>query len=242
MSPSSDAVWLSPFIFTGRIRRRRDATLSLVDVSELDAVVAVERVLRRPESVVDFSGQDITLRGESAVELEDDRIALFAADGWLYGESLALIEVARMDERQGNAEKRIKDAEQRAAVEALRNRLRRADLVVVARVETTSPRGGKELPPTSEHDPLWWEAFLDVESVEQGKAPRQLRVLYPSSLDEYWYESPKFAAGDEGVFLLQRDQKELGPAQYRARGYTALDPSDFHPRERLDELRALLRR
>lgn len=242
MSPAKDEVWLAPFVFTGRVRKRRAATLELVEVSELDAIVSVERVLRRPEGVVDFSGEDITLRGESAVALEDDRVALFAADGWLYGESLALIEVARMDERERSAEKQIRDAEQHASVEALGDRVRRANLVVVAKVEKTSPRGGKELPPTSEHDPVWWEAFLAVESVEQGKAGRQLRVLYPSSLDEFWYESPKFAAGDEGVFLLQRDQKERGPAQYRVRGYTALDPLDFHPRERLDELRALLRR
>lgn len=241
MSPTAD-VWLSPFIFTGKIRKRRAATLSLVDVSELDAVIAVERVLRRPPGVVDFSGQDVTLRGSSAVELDDDRAALFAANGWLYGDSLALIEVARMDERQSDAEKRIKEAEQRAATEALRSRLQRADLVVVAVVASTSPRGEKEAPPTSEHDPLWWEATLKVESVEKGQAPRQLRVLYPTSLDEYWYECPKFAPGDEGVFLLQRDQKEHGPTQYRVRGYTALHPLDFHPRERLDELRGLLRR
>jgi len=242
MSPTVD-VWLSPFIFTGKIRKRLAATLSLVDVSELDAVIAVERVLRRPPGVVDFTGQDVTLRGASAVELDDDRTALFAANGWLYGESLALIEVARMDERQSNAERQIKEAEQRAAAEALRDRLRRADLVVVAVVERTNPAGDKEQPPTSEHDPLWWEAWLEVESVEKGDAPRQqLRVLYPSSTDEFWYESPKFKAGDEGVFLLQRDQKEHGPVQYRVRGFTALHPLDFHPRERLDELRRLLGR
>jgi hypothetical protein len=242
VSPNTDAVWLAPFIFTGKVRKRRAATLSLVDVSELDAVIAVDRVLRRPAGVVDFSGQEITVRGRSAVEFDDDRTALFAADGWLYGESLALVGVARMDERQSNAEERIKQAEQRAAVEALRDRLRRADLVVTAVVKKTNPRGDKEMPPVSEHDPLWWEAWLKVESVEKGKVQRQLRVLYPSSTDEFWYESPKFAPGDEGVFLLQRDQKERGPTQYRVRGYTALHPLDFHPRERLDELRALLRR
>ena len=242
MSPNADAVWLSPFIFTGQVRKRRAATLSLVDVSEFDAIIAVERVLRRPPGVVDFSGLEVTLRGDSAVELADGRTALFAADGWLYGESLALIEVTRMDERQGNAEQKIKQAEERAAVEALRARLRRANLVIVAVVEKTNPRGDKELPPVSEHDPLWWEAWLKVESVERGKVPRQPRLLYPSSLDEYWYESPKFKPGDEGVFLLQRDQKERGPSQYRVRGYTALDPLDFQPRERLDELRRLLKR
>lgn len=242
MSPTVD-VWLSPFIFTGRIRKRRAATLSLVDATELDAVIAVERVLRRPPGVVDFSGQDVTLRGESALELADDKTALFAANGWLYGESLALIEVARMDDRQSNADRQIKEAEERAATDAVRSRLQRADLVVHAVVERTSPRGDKEAPPVSEHDPMWWEAWLKVESVEKGDPPRQqLRVLYPTSLDEYWYESPKFAPGDDGIFLLQRDQKEHGPTQYRVRGYTALHPLDYHPPERLDELRGLLRR
>ena len=242
MSPNTDAVWLSPFIFTGKIRTRRAATLDVVDVSEFDAVIAVERVLRRPEGVVDFSGQDVTLRGNSAVELADDRTALFAADGWLYGESLALIEVARMDERPSDPDKRIKDAEQRAAVEALRSRLRGADLIVVAVVEKTNPWGDKELPPTSEHDPVWWEAWLDVESVEQGRAPRRLRVLYPTSTDEFWYESPKFAPGDKGIFVLRKGKEERGPARYRVSEFTALDPLDFQPADRLDELRTLLRR
>jgi hypothetical protein len=239
MSPSTD-VWLSPFIFTGQVRKRRAATLSLVDVSEFDAVIAVERVLRRPEGVVDFSGMDITLRGSSAVELADGRTALFAADGWFYGESLALIEVARMDGSESNAEKRIKAAEEQAARDAIRDRLRRANLVVVGTVEKTNPLGDKELPPASEHDPQWWEAWLKVDSVEKGKNPRQLRVLYPTSTDEFWYESPTFRPGDDGVFLLQRDQNERGPAQYRMRGYTALHPLDVQPRERLDELRRLL--
>jgi hypothetical protein len=241
MSPTTD-VWLSPFIFTGQVRKRRSATLSLVDVTEFDAVIAVERVLRRPEGVVDFSGQDVTLRGNSAVELDDGRTALFAANGWLYGESLALIEVARMDGSQSSAEKRIKDAEKQAALDAMRDRLRRADLVVVAVVEKTNPLGGKEVPPASEHDPQWWEAWLEVESVEKGKPPRRLRVLYPNSIDEFWAESPKFKPKDAGVFLLQRNQQERGPTQYRMRGYTALDPLDFQPREPLDELRRLLRR
>ena len=240
MSPKTN-VWLSPFIFTGQVRKRRAATLSLVDVSELDAVVAVERVLRRPESVVDFSGTDITLRGNSAVELGDGRTALFAADGWLYGESLALIEVARMGGTEGNADKRIKAAEEQAASDAIRDRLGRADLIVVARVEKTNPLGGEELPPTSEHDPQWWEAWLAVDSVEKGKKPGRLRVLYPTSTDEFWYESPKLKPGDDGVFLLQRDQQERGPSQYRMRGFTALHPLDVQPRERLDELRRLLK-
>lgn len=238
-----DALWLSPFIFTGAVRKRRASTLSFVDVSELDAVVGVEKVFRRPPAVIDFSGQEVTLRGESALELEVGRTALFAADGWLYGDSLALIEVARMSEGQGrNAEERIKEAEQRAAVEALRTRTSRANLIVAGIVEKTTPRGEKELPPVSEHDPLWWEAWLKVESVEKGKVPRQLRILFPSSTDEYWYDSPKFSSGDEGVFLLQQNQQERGPRQYRVRAYTALDPLDFQPKQRLDEIRSLLKR
>jgi hypothetical protein len=237
-----DGVWLSPFIFTGQVRKRRAATLSLVDVTEFDAVIAVERVLRKPPGVVDFSGQEVTLRGNSALELEDERTALFAADGWLYGDSLALIEVMRMDEGRSNADEQIKAAEQRAAEQALSSRLARANLVVLAVVERTNPRGDKERPPISEHDPIWWEAWLQVESAEKGQAPPSLRVLYPASTDEYWYESPKFAPGDEGVFLLQQDQKERGPTQYRVRGFTALHPLDYHPRERLDELRRLMRR
>jgi hypothetical protein len=240
---TNDAFWLSPFVFTGKLRRRRAATLASVDVSELDAVVAVERVIRKPEAVIDFSGQEITLRGDSALDLDPDRTMLFAANGWLYGDGLALIEVARVDEREtGDAESRVKGAEERAAVAALRARVTRADVILVARVAKTNPVGGKEQPPVSEHDPLWHEAWLEIESVEKGKAQQRPRILFPSSTDEYWYESPKFSRGDEGVFLLQQNQQEHGPQQYRVRALTALHPLDFQPRERLDEIRALMKR
>jgi hypothetical protein len=234
--------WVAPFVFSGVVSRRRDATLSVIDVTELDAIIAVDRVYRRPPGVIDFTGMEVTLRGGATLTLEAGRKAVFAADGWLYGDSLALIQIAQLDESDSKrADERIEAAAQRAARDALSDRLARADLVVVARVAKTNPHVQSELPPASEHDPVWWEAWLAVQSVEKGKTTQRPRLLYPSSLDEYWYESPKLQPGDERVFLMQQDQRERGPRQYRLRGYTALHPLDVQPLERLNEVRALLK-
>lgn len=55
----------------------------------------------------------------------------------------------------------------------------------------------------SEHDPIWHEAVVDVESVEKGQAPRkQVVVRFPGSNDVRWRNHPKFKPGQQGVFLL----------------------------------------
>ncbi len=63
-------------------------------------------------------------------------------------------------------------------------------------------------------------------------------VRFPASNDVRWYKAPKFQTGQEGVFLLHKEQlaqhvrgmtaPELAPEEY-----TALHPADFQP---LDEL------
>ncbi len=66
-------------------------------------------------------------------------------------------------------------------------------------------------------------------------------AIRPRSTDELWIDSPKFVPGQEGVWLLHRDQQERGAAAMRVSGaLTALDPIDFQPRDRLEQVRSLL--
>src|SRR5215831_5745861 len=87
------------------------------------------------------------------------------------------------------------------------------------------------------------EAVIDVDETHKGAERRkQVVVRFPSSTDVRWYQAPKFQAGQEGVFLLHKQQ--ISPTTARAAAlttlkapeYTALHPSDFQPLERLPQI------
>jgi hypothetical protein len=232
--------WQAPFVFAGRVVKHASATMADVPITATTAVVEVRESYRWPEGVTDYTGAEITLVRQSESPPSDE-ISVFFARPWIYGEGLALIEVAAQKD-DGNARRKVEEADELAARTAMTDRLSRADLVVAGVVRATRPAGDTEPVPTSEHDPLWYEALVVVESIEKGRSgTKELSVMYPSSTDEFWYESPKFHEGDRGVFVLQRNQQERGPKRFRVRGWTALHPLDFQPTERLDVLRSLLK-
>src|SRR5260370_14394193 len=111
--------------------------------------------------------------------------------------------------------------------EALERRHARADLGVVAKVGETRPTSETEKKvPGSEHDPLWWEAMLQVESVAKGKPVQgQLILYFPHTNDQRWGGAPKFEKGQEGIFLLHAEEGK----KFGAGAYTALDAQGFHP-------------
>lgn len=66
---------------------------------------------------------------------------------------------------------------------------------------------GKPVPsPISEHDPLWHEAVVTVQSVEKGTTTqKQVTVRFPGSNDVRWRNHPKLKTGQQGVFLLNNE-------------------------------------
>ena len=137
--------------------------------------------------------------------------------------------------------KDIDAALQRYDDQKLARRLSRAQAVVVGKVVAVRPVKGAE-GMTSEHDPRWQEAVIDLASVERGRlSGKQVIVLFPASSDELWLDAPKFQEGQQGLWILQKDQKEKGPARLRVAGYTALDALDFQPPERVEHIRRLVK-
>jgi hypothetical protein len=113
------------------------------------------------------------------------------------------------------------------------------------------PRG-----PISEHDPQWREAVIRVERVAKGRsAGKEVVVRFPASDDVRWFRAPKFAPGDQGVFILHRSGSETtGPqprgaagASLRALGaggrdvFTALHPEDVQPPEFQEEIGTIVK-
>lgn len=100
----------------------------------------------------------------------------------------------------------------------------------------------------SEHAPRWREARIRVERVVKGNPDKKLLVVFPSTDDRAWANSPKFVISQTGTWLLHGNTRDAMPgamqlSEARARillpaepfqgnqlrVYTALRPEDFRP-------------
>lgn len=102
----------------------------------------------------------------------------------------------------------------------------------------------------SEHAPRWREAVIRVQNVSKGRADANLLVVFPSTDDRAWAQSPKFTVGQAGTWLLHgasHGTMQLNEGRARIllaaeafdRGqlkvYTALRPEDFRPNDSTGE-------
>jgi hypothetical protein len=234
----------SHFVVAGSVAKLGATTMPIDPTVPNVGVFKVDEILHGPRQLGGFAGREITvvfkdLRNVSAGE----RLVLFVTS-WLYGESLVVLEVGRMEDRERTAmRKEFDEARLRLADESLQLRINLAQLVIVGKVEKTAPapkQGART--PITEHDPDWWEAVIKVESVEKGQHKGPATILFPKSVDVAWSQSPKFQPGQDGIWILQRDQKERGWPVLRRPGLTALDPLDYQPPSELDRIRGFLTR
>ena len=232
----NELVWQSKFIFVGTIVRHNASTLSVIQDSSRTAVVQVHEVIDGPESLGDYSGKQITVLLEDPDKKEADKNLIFFTNGWLYGKSIAVIEVGSIpwNEESERVKRQIEEEVKKRPDRALMLRLAEAELVIVGKVEQTK----KESPPDHvqrdrEHDPDWHEAIIRVIDFVKGQSDQKtIRLFYPNSTDVRWYKSPKFRVSQEGIWILRR--KEIGE-------YTALDPMDFQRTDQLERIRRLLK-
>lgn len=239
--PVEELVRDSHFIVAGSVERLGTTTMPIDPAVQNVGVFRIDEILSGPTVLNGFAGRDITVVFRDLDHVhQGDRAVLFATS-WLYGQSLAVVEVGMMDEgERARMRDDIGQAEQRLADERLRERLARADLVIAGRVTEITPLEGEGRVVFTEHDPEWWKAEVDVETVAKGPAEERVTVLFPRSVDIAWSQSPKFEPGQAGVWILQRDQTERGAPRLRRPGLTALDPLDFRPLEELQHLRELM--
>ena len=230
----------SQFVVAGSVERL-GTTMPIDPAVQNTGVFRIEEILSGPPVLNGFAGRDITVVFWDLDHVRQGNRAVLFATSWLYGQSLAVVEVGMMDEgERARMRDEIGQAEQRLSDERLRERLARADLVIAGRVTEIAPLEGEGRVVFTEHDPEWWQAEVDVETVAKGHAEERVTVLFPRSVDIAWSQSPKFEPGQAGVWILQRDQTERGAPRLRRPGLTALAPSDFRPIEELPRLRELM--
>ena len=253
------------FVFKGTVRKLKAATMPVIPVTDRTVVVRVDEITHAPEGLSDCVGQEITVQlgGTKRVQKGDE--AVFFANGWVFGESIGVLSIdhhAVEGARAALGAAAGSDPVANLANREMRARFESADVVVSGRVanvklpaERTSLGMAQAVvagesttsQPISEHDPLILEAEIEVAAVHKGiHAGKHATIRFPSSTDVKWYKAPKFHAGQEGVFLLHKDEMEKAPEKARKglmaaggvaaeieRGaYTALHPSDFQPFDR----------
>ncbi len=232
------------FIFQGTVVAVGAATLSMVDVNDLTAIVRVDRVLRAPEQMEHIAGREITVRLREPIDA--GATAVFEAQGWLYGDSLAVVETSRRGAPEGEpptaaAEHALESAAaaDRAATfrSALKERADEASAVVIGRVtgvrETAEAATEDRL---SEHAPRWAVATVEVDEAVKGRQSGTIEVLFASSDDVMWRDAPKLAVGQKAVMLLQKGAPEVEDK----RANVVLDQFDVQPADTAELVAELL--
>jgi len=229
----------SGLIFKGTVKTLHSATPT-VPVENSTAIVHVDEVLEAPESMGDLAGQDVTLRLVDPEAVKPGEARIFFTVVYSLGSSVGVAEIGSqvVEKSSDRLRSQIREARQQLIDDELARRLVSADVVVVGKVGETRPTPETEKNvPSSEHDPLWWEAMVQVESVAKGKPIQGQVILYfPHTYDQRWGSAPKFEKGQEGIFLLHAEEGK----KFGAGGYTALDAQDFQPKNQMDKVRRLM--
>ena len=201
------AIRNSRFIFAGTFETLSASNLSLLAPSEQTALVRVRTVVEQPPVFGPVQGALVTVQLESTAGAVEGGQAVFFTNGMLYGEHLAVSEVARIPDQPGIPESAILDplrsdvtaVRQMEADEALSARLASAVAVVSGRVGETRTLGRSD--EAGEHSATWIFAGLAVDSTLKGRPAAG--VYFAEDADEFWAESPKLTPGQQGIFLLQ---------------------------------------
>jgi hypothetical protein len=226
----------SNFVFQGTVTRLNASTEPEVPASASTVVMIVERILQGENMVSDMTGKEVTLQLLRPRSVTRGQALLVFSTLAVAGKSIAVKEVAHYDAARSAAMMAQVSSAARSQPEAdLRSSIARAELIVTGTVASLTPRTSSG-PQASEHDPLWTQAFVDVQSTEKGPAQKRIAVWFPASTDIRWFRSPKFQQGQTGVFLLAR-ARERG-----LDGYTALGPLDFQPIAEREHVRQLISR
>jgi hypothetical protein len=225
-------------IFLGTVEKTGASTMPAVKANAATAVVRVDQVIS-PGAPPGLAGKSITVQLLDAGSAKAGSQEVFFTKGWLLGESMAVIEVGQLgrDTNIQGLTEQINNVHQKVADEALRNQLATAEAVISGKV--TAVRRAEIPRLVTEHDPDWYIAVIQVESVIRGQMPgREVALLFPYSDDVIWHDSPKFKEGQQGIWLLHRNQARLAGIENQL---TALRSLDFRSREELGRVERLVK-
>jgi L-rhamnose mutarotase len=187
--------------------------VSVLVAGEATSVVRVEHVHRSAPALRHQAGEEVTVIWQAGRAPEDENGRLvFFTDPVLFGETVAVREVGHVpepDDREA-LHALLEGVGDEIEMATIRSHADEADVIVFGVVTSTHASSDISEIPSSEHDPRWWVAHLEVgEALKGDPGDDDLRVRFPSSRDVRWYRVPKLYEGLEAVFLLHRDGLEI---------------------------------
>ncbi len=250
-----DLVKSSSIVFVGTVSQLGAASFAGVPTSPRTLVVRVDEVLEKPDVISLAAGDDVTVLVQDPDSFQEGAQATFYAEGWILGDGVAVREVGhelsvQTMEAATISEKRSEVSQIRSDLSDadLRARIEAADMVCVGSVVSVRPAtrlaAAPGTRPITEHDADWQEAVILVETGIKGvEAGEQVVVRFPASQDIAWHGAPKFTEGQEGTFIMQRDQvtgvPEATLAGNQVPAYTALSPESVLPKEEAARVQSL---
>jgi hypothetical protein len=235
-----DLIGQSGFIFRGKVVHRRIPDPPELSIhTEKIRTVEVGDILLSTRVLRSLQGREVTVISEHPLELHKDSEQLFFTNCLSLGDQAIFRELSHI---APESIQHIRELVNVVAARSLRKRVQSADLIVEGKV-LSSHAAERSGIPRSEHDPEWWIALVKVQSlVKGGKGTPEIEVLFANSKDIAWYKSPKLHEGDSGILLLRLlKPKEVLPELDRT-VYQAIDPLDFQPSGRLQEIQSMLNR
>jgi hypothetical protein len=229
------------FVFHGRVKKLKAASMPGVKITDKTAIVTVDEILHGPELLSGYAGKDITVQLSGSQKVKLGQEAIFFTNPTTYGEGIEVeslghrpVETAAPTLRAARGT--TNDPVQNLANRDMKARFDSSDLVISGRVNSVSLPGGSDEDEgsLSEHNPLWRDAVIEVKAVHKGSySGKNIVVRFPSSEDIKWNASSKFHVGQEGFFMLRKEEikarRAAGRAAKSAEAYTALSPFDFQP-------------
>ena len=223
----------APYIFEGTISKTDSSTMQNLRVDDPSAVVTVNEVLRVPQKLGNYTDRKITVLIKDPVK-DGERI-IFFTEGLTFGRSLAVRELGRISSDNNILRdltiQKIKDIPARL----FRHHVSVSELVVTGRVDAIlSPPPDQDTQFISEHYPYWRVAKISIVSIEAGKYNKKtLLVPFPLSQDVMWRDRPKFALGQEGIWILHSNSSDSANISL----FDVAHRSDFLPLKSLDFVR-----
>jgi hypothetical protein len=238
------AMRTAQFVFWGTVRRPAASNVKEVTASADTAVVRVDEVVLAPPALGDMRGREVTVRTIGEKRATRGARALFLTSSWIYGEQVAVNEVARITRGAAPAALRseILAEKLRQLDDDLLARLAAADVVIAGRVETIGPlalterqarrgrerEGGSEAELEEDEDVSRWRvARVLVQTVFKGRPGETVAVRFPFPRTRRWFEAPAFCEGQEGIFILRAGKEAETASRSKDKHYTALDPRDY---------------
>lgn len=234
------------FIFHGQVEAVGRSNLEGVPPDERMALVRIDDVIVAPPLLGDLTDRTVTVYlAELGAKAKDT--ATFFATSWHYGKTIGVVEIGRTSATAASLRQSVAYERMREHSDRLELRLRRADLVISGHVLSTFRTDARDLPGRDEGVD-WWQAEMWVATIEKGRPPPDLHIVFPVGGDREWGPVPKAHPGQIGIWLLgpvgEPDAKEdKPPTGEPTKGMLmALDPLDFHAISALPLIRALLQR